>query len=172
MPRGLTLAMGCLAAVGAGVVVAGATRTTSHPKGVIANASPALPGDSTGPYVGRSDAQIAAMFLEDGPWVSNVTRVAVKRTTWGAFFPLSGLAALPQHADAMSVIDVVVQAGTVNRNAASPYATVPAGRWYKVVISVVNPVPSQAAEVVVTEPNVAWPSWFVELPGHEADLTR
>jgi hypothetical protein len=166
------LAIGCLAAIVTGVVAVGATHTLNHPKAVIANASPALAGDSTGPYVGRSDAQIAAMFLEDGPWVSSVTRVAVKRTTWGAFFPVSGLAALPQHATAMSVIDVVVQAGTVNPNAASPYSSIPAGREYKVVINVVNPVPSQAAEVVVTEPNIAWPSWFASLLGPETDLTR
>lgn len=126
------------------------------------------PTDTTLPQSGKSDSQIAAAYLRG--FVTGVTHVAVKRTTWGAYLPYSGLTQLPYKDNSNDVIDVVVQAGTVHNSGWGGYAN-GNGHTYSYVVSTVDVSNPQGLQTVLAVPDSAWPSWLTRLSGPETDAT-
>jgi hypothetical protein len=125
---------------------------------------------ANGPH-SYSDAEIAQMFLHDGDFITQVTHVAVKRTTWADFLPYSGRTRLPSNMSLSDVIDVVVQAGTVHPGAWGQGAggPNPNGYQYAWVANVVYPNNFPGPSITWDAPGSAWPTWFAKVPGAETD---
>jgi hypothetical protein len=116
-----------------------------------------------------TETQIAIRYATPSGYVSNLTKVAVKETTWSSLLPITGESKPPDGEAVSGSIDVVVQAGTVDSAAFGDQAS-GSTNTYDWVASIVSPA-TGAAEGEESEPNSTWPSWFATLPGTEVDVT-
>ncbi len=172
-----------IAAVTATGVVSVVAVAASHDGGadqkVAVNAG--TPGPSTNGLAALSPAmrEMVRSYARGGAFISNVSDVAIKQTTWGDYVAWSASALgsapaspevgdppEPAYTDATKIY-LVVQVGKVS--CASMYGC--HGRVYNWDLNVVSfAAPEKGSGIIITVPDRAVPSSFSGLPGPEVDF--
>lgn len=142
---------------------------------------PANPGGPYRPTAGHgpgvyTDSQLAQVYLEDGPFIDNVTQVAIKRSTWGDIsshvavpgFKVGGPDGVPTSINPNKVYDIIVQVGHVVSSAVGPGAN---NHTYTYVVSVVDPN-NFGPGFTFSDPNLPWQSYWGQIHGQETDASQ
>lgn len=133
-------------------------------------------GHGPGAY---TDSQLAQVYLEDGSFINHVTKVAIKRTTWGDISPHlqafgTGMQIGGAPIDPNKVYDIIVQVGTVVPAAFGQGTNGPNPRNlnYSYVINVVDPNNLGPGSFMFSDPNLPWPSYWGQIHGQETDASH